>query len=68
MVRSYLHLTYMFSCLTIFPMVYEVLTAVALCKAVPSLVLNLMVLIDEMIAKKVRQLPVEGLLLPYLYV
>lgn len=68
MVRSHPHFTYIFSYLTTFSMVCEVLIVVALCKVIPSLVSNLIVLIDKIIAKRVRQLPVKSSLLPYLYV
>lgn len=62
------HPACMFSCLTTSPIVYELLTVVTLCRVVPSLRLNLLALVDKIIAEKAKQLLVKALLLSYLYV
>lgn len=49
-------------------MIYEVITAVTLYRAIPGLEVNLLALIDEVIVERARQLPIEGPLLPYLYI
>lgn len=48
--ESHTHTACMFTCLTTFPIIGEVLIAVALYRAVPSPRLNLLTLVDEIMA------------------
>lgn len=68
MVENHFYPACMFSYLTTFFIICEVLIAVTLCKAILGPKLNLLALVNEVIAEKAKQLLIEDPLLPYLYV